>query len=93
MSGRKENSIDLFSPLVDEREQHAHFSAEIYHEYRKTVFVFVEAFRSVLPVRCGLGFGELVHTENHERPGTVITLYGAGYNDAAGDTEPSRQKG
>ncbi len=47
-----------------------------------TSFIFIEAFFSMLPLRCGLGYGELVHTERRKKLGTIITLYGSGYNDA-----------
>ena len=41
-----------------------------------------------VPIRGGLGHGELFHLEDHERPGTAITLFGAGQIDAY-ETEQS----
>lgn len=55
-------------------------------EFKSVVRLVCDVYGSALvwgvPIRGGLGYGVLNHAEDKSRPGTILTIYGDGLNDA-----------
>lgn len=55
-------------------------------EFKSVIRLVCDIYGSALvwgvPIRGGLGYGILNHAEDKSRPGTILTIYGEGLNDA-----------